>query len=206
MEPERMKSLAQLGVPIISDEIYNGLVYEGHAHSILEFTRNAFVVNGFSKLYAMTGWRLGYMVVLPEFVRPIQKMAQNFFISAADFVQWAGVEALTNSSSETARMKEIFNQRRIAMIGRLKEIGFRILMDPTAAFYVLADARHLSQDSYRFAFDILEEAGVGVAPGIDFGNNAEGFIRFSYTNSLENIHEGLDRIELYLRRRFGSTA
>jgi len=206
MPRDRMKNLAQLGVPIISDEIYNGLVYEGHAHSILEFTRNAFVVNGFSKLYAMTGWRLGYMVALPEHVRPIRKMAQNFFISAADFVQWAGVEALTNSSDETARMKEIFNQRRIAMIGRLKEIGFKILVDPTAAFYVLADARRFSHDSYRFAFDILEDAGVGVAPGIDFGNNAEGFIRFSYTNSLENIHEGLDRIELYLRRRFGSAA
>lgn len=198
-----MEKLAQLGVPIISDEIYHGLVYEGKEHSILEYTRKAFVLNGFSKLYAMTGWRLGYLIALPQHVRPIQKMAQNFFISAADFAQWAGVEALTNSSDETARMKNIFNQRRVAMISRLKEIGFGLEVDPTAAFYVLADARKFSSDSYRFAFEILDETGVGVAPGIDFGSNAEGFIRFSYTNSMENIMAGLDRLDLYLKRRFG---
>jgi aspartate/methionine/tyrosine aminotransferase len=203
MEPERMKRLARLNVPIISDEIYHGLVYEGQEHSILEYTKNAFVVNGFSKLYAMTGWRLGYVITLPQHLRPIQKMVQNFFISPADFVQWAGVEALTNSSDQTRAMKETFNQRRIAMISRLKSMGFEIKVDPTAAFYVLADARKFSTDSYKFAFEILEEAGVGVAPGIDFGENAEGFIRFSYTNSLENIRTGLDRIELYLKKRFG---
>ena len=203
MEPERMKRLARLGLPIISDEIYHGLVYEGREHSILEFTRNAFVVNGFSKLYTMTGWRLGYLIALPNHLRPIQKMIQNFFISPADFVQWAGLEALTNSADHVRKMKEIFNQRRMAMISRLKEIGFGIKIDPTAAFYVLADARRFSSDSYKFAFDILEEAGVGVAPGIDFGSNAEGFIRFSYTNSIENINIGLDRIELYLKTRFG---
>lgn len=203
MEPERMQRLAALNIPIISDEIYHGLVYEGRERSILEFTTNAFVLNGFSKLYAMTGWRLGYVISLKDHVRPIQKMVQNFFISPADFVQWAGVEALTNSSRETARMREMFNERRIAMLPRLKEIGFEIKVDPTAAFYVLADARRFSGDSYQFAFEILEEAGVGVAPGIDFGSNAEGFMRFSYTNSIENIHRGLDRIELYLKKRFG---
>lgn len=203
MDTDRMEKIARLGVPIISDEIYHGLVYEGKEHSILEVTENAFVLNGFSKLYAMTGWRLGYLIALPHHVRPIRKMAQNFFISAADFVQWAGVEALTNPSDETVQMKNTFNQRRITMISRLREMGFKIYVDPTAAFYVLADARHFSTDSYRFAFEILEEARVGVAPGIDFGSNAEGFLRFSYTNSMENIVEGLDRLELYLRTRFG---
>ncbi|MDQ7782595.1 MAG: pyridoxal phosphate-dependent aminotransferase [Desulfomonilaceae bacterium] len=203
MEPERMDRLGQLGLPVISDEIYHGLVYEGREHSILEYTKSAFVLNGFSKLFAMTGWRLGYMIALPQHVRPIQKMAQNFFISPADFVQWAGVEALTNSSEETAKMRDVFNQRRIAMISKLKRIGFGIEVDPTAAFYVLADARKFSTDSYRFAFEILDEAKVGVAPGIDFGSNAEGFIRFSYTNSMENIVAGLDRIDLYIKTRFG---
>jgi len=204
MEPDRMKELAKLNVPIISDEIYHGLVYEGKEHSILEFTNNAFVLNGFSKLYAMTGWRLGYLIAPQYYIRAIQKMAQNFFISASDFVQCAGIEALANSSQYTARMRDTFNERRLAMLPRLKEMGFKIEVDPTAAFYILADAKKFSSDSYRFAFEILEESGVGVAPGIDFGNNAEGFIRFSYTNSLENILEGLDRIELYLKRRFGS--
>jgi len=203
MEPDRMKELAKLDVPIISDEIYHGLVYEGKERTILEFTNNAFVLNGFSKLYAMTGWRLGYLIAPQPYIRAIQKMAQNFFISASDFVQCAGVEALTNSSQYTVRMRDTFNQRRLAMLPRLKEMGFKIEVDPTAAFYILADAKRFSSDSYRFAFEILEESGVGVAPGIDFGNNAEGFIRFSYTNSLENILAGLDRIELYLKRRFG---
>ncbi len=200
MEPERMKQLAQLGVPIISDEIYHGLVYEGMEHSILEFTSNAFVLNGFSKLYAMTGWRLGYLIAPPDWIRPIQKMSQNFFICAADFAQYAGVEALTNSSKETLRMRDAFNQRRVVMLKKIREIGFEIKVDPTAAFYVLADARRFSTDSYKFVFDILENARVGVAPGIDFGSGAEGFIRFSYCNSLKNIVEGLDRIDAYLKR------
>ncbi len=203
MTPENMEKLSGLGVPIISDEIYHGLVYEGHERTILEFTRNAFVVNGFSKLFAMTGWRLGYLICLPEFVRPIQKMSQNFFISAADFIQYAGVEALTHSSTETDRMRNIFNDRRILMLKRLREIGFEISSDPVGAFYILADARKFSSDSYKFAFEILEDARVGVTPGIDFGENAEGFIRFSYTNSAENILEGLNRLDRYLRQRFG---
>lgn len=204
LEPDRMKALAGLGLPIVSDEIYHGLVYDGRERSILEFTSNAIVLNGFSKLYAMTGWRLGYLIAPEAYIRPIQKMAQNFFISAADFIQYAGVEALTNPPDEIRVMRETFNKRRLAMLPRLKGMGFEIKVDPTAAFYVLADARRFSGDSYTFAFEILEEAGVGVAPGIDFGNNAEGFIRFSYTNSLENILAGLDRIDLYLKRRFGA--
>ncbi len=202
--PENMKTLANLGVPIISDEIYHGLVYEGQEHSILEFTDNAFVLNGFSKLYAMTGWRLGYVISRPECVRPIQKMSQNFFISAADFIQYAGVEALTNSSEQTLEMKRIFNERRKVMLKRLREIGFEIRHDPVGAFYILCDARKFSKNSYEFTFEILHEARVGVAPGIDFGENAEGFIRFSYTNSMENIVKGLDRIENYLHRRLRS--
>lgn len=200
LEPDRMRRLTELGVPVLSDEIYHGLVYEGTERTILEFSNDAFVFNGFSKLYAMTGWRLGYVIAPPDFVRPIQKMSQNFFISAADFVQYAGVEALTNSAEETGAMKAEFDRRRRATLARLKEIGFEIQRDPTAAFYILADARRFSSDSYTFAFEILENAGVGVAPGIDFGSEAEGFIRFSYTNSLENILEGLNRIEAYLKQ------
>ncbi len=202
IDPEHMRELADLEIPIISDEIYHGLVYEGKENTILEFTDKAFVINGFSKLFAMTGWRLGYVISLPEFVRPIQKMSQNFFISAADFVQYAGVEALTNSSDETSKMRQVFNQRRLLMLERLPKIGFEIRSAPVGAFYILADARQFSNDSYKFAFEILEDAKVGVAPGIDFGSNAEGFIRFSYTNSMEKIDEGLNRLERYIQKRF----
>jgi (5-formylfuran-3-yl)methyl phosphate transaminase len=193
-----MRSIAQLSPYIISDEIYHGLVYEGKEHSILEFSDRAFVLNGFSKLYAMTGLRLGYLIAPEKFVRPIQKMQQNFFICASSLAQRAGIAALQETDREVAEMKRIYDQRRRFIIKRLKEMGFPITAEPTGAFYVFANARSFSGDSYRLAFDILENAHVGVTPGIDFGPNGEGYLRFSYANSLENIAEGLDRIERYL--------
>jgi (5-formylfuran-3-yl)methyl phosphate transaminase len=196
--PERMKAIAELGKTVISDEIYHGLVYEGKEHSILEFTRNAMVINGFSKLYAMTGWRLGYLIVPLEFVRPLQKMLQNFFISANAFVQWAGIAALREAEADVSRMREIYDARRRFIIPKLRELGFGITVEPTGAFYVLANAKAFTRDSFAFAFDILEKAKVGCTPGIDFGSNAEGYLRFSYASSLENIEEGMKRLGRYL--------
>jgi (5-formylfuran-3-yl)methyl phosphate transaminase len=200
MPPERMKAIAKFYPFIISDEIYHGLVYEGDVHSILEFTDRAFVINGFSKLYAMTGWRLGYLIAPKEFIRPMQKIQQNLFISASSFSQWGALAGLKEAEGDVQKMKETYNQRRCFLILRLREIGFGITVEPTGAFYILANAKRFSSDSYRFAFDILNEAKVGVAPGIDFGSNAEGYIRFCYANSLENIEEGMNRLERYLER------
>jgi aspartate/methionine/tyrosine aminotransferase len=199
LSEDRMRAIAKFSPYIISDEIYHGLVYEGQEHSILEFTDRAFVLNGFSKLYAMTGLRLGYLIAPQPFVRPIQKIQQNFFISANSVVQIAGIAALAKAGEDVARMKRIYNERRQYMVKRLKELGFGITVEPTGAFYVFANARHISKDSYKLAFDILEQAHVGVTPGIDFGDHGEGYLRFSYANSMENIAEGLDRIENYLR-------
>lgn len=196
---ENMKAIAGLGPYIISDEIYHGLVYEGKEHSILEFTDHAFVLNGYSKLYAMTGLRLGYLIAPERFVRPIQKMQQNFFICASSLAQRAGIAALEETGPDVAEMKRIYNQRRKFMVRRLREMGFGITVEPTGAFYVFANAQHLSGDSYALAFDILEKAHVGVTPGIDFGPNGEGYLRFSYANSLQKIAEGLERIERYLK-------
>ncbi|UCG11989.1 MAG: pyridoxal phosphate-dependent aminotransferase [Deltaproteobacteria bacterium] len=203
LAPDRMAEIADLGSMVVSDEIYHGLVYEGKEHSILEYTDNCFVLNGFSKLYAMTGWRLGYVIAPHRFVRPMQKMQQNFFISASAMAQWAGVEALRaeEAEREVARMVSTYDQRRRYMIQRLKGMGFGIEVEPTGAFYVLANAKRFSTDSYRLAFDILHNAKVGVTPGIDFGENAEGYLRFTYANSLENIAEGMDRLESYLKSR-----
>ena len=198
LSESRMRAIAEFSPYIISDEIYHGLVYEGTEHSILEYTDHAFVLNGFSKLYAMTGLRLGYLIAPRPYIRPIQKMQQNFFISANSAVQVAGIAALEGAAKDVARMKETYNRRRTYIIKRLKELGFGITVEPTGAFYVFANAKHLSGDSYKLAFDILEKAHVGVTPGIDFGSNGEGYLRFSYANSLENIAEGLDRIERYL--------
>jgi aspartate/methionine/tyrosine aminotransferase len=198
-----MEAISRLSPYIISDEIYHGLVYEGQEHCILEYTDRAFVLNGFSKTYAMTGWRLGYLIAPEPFVRAIQKVHQNFFISANAMVQWAGIAALEEAGEDVARMRTVYDERRRFMIKRLKEIGFEITVEPTGAFYVLANARRFSHDSYKLAFDILEKAHVGVTPGVDFGANAEGYLRFSYANALENIAEGMDRIQRYLTERTG---
>ncbi len=198
---ERMRAIADLPVPVISDEIYHGLVYEGQAHSILEYADDAFVFNGFSKLYAMTGLRLGYLIAPKPYMRAIQKIQQNFFISANSAVQAAGIAALKETADDVARMRQTYNERRQFIIRRLRELGFGITVPPTGAFYVFANARHIATDSYRLAFDILEKAHVGVTPGIDFGPNGEGYLRFSYATAMDAIAEGMDRLEGYLRNR-----
>jgi len=194
-----MKELVEFDVPIISDEIYHGLVYENRAHSILEFSPNSFVLNGFSKLFAMTGLRLGYVIAPKEYIRAMQKIQQNLFICAGSTAQRAGIAALKLAKDEVANMKTIYNRRRKYLIERLQHLGFDIKVQPTGAFYVFVNVKHLSNDSYQLAFDILEKAHVGVTPGIDFGENGEGFLRFSYANSLENIEEGMNRLEKYLK-------
>ncbi len=206
LSAERMRAVADMGREagafVVSDEIYHGLVYEGRERSILEFTDRAFVLNGFSKLYAMTGWRLGYVIAPREFVRPMQRLSQNFFISACSVSQWAGLAALTEAAADVERMRQTYDQRRRLMIRRLRELGFGLGTEPTGAFYVLANARRLAErfggSSLKLAFDILEKAHVGVTPGIDFGPGAEGYLRFSYANSLENIEEGMARLAGYL--------
>jgi len=201
LSADRMQKIAELSPYIISDEIYHGLVYEEKEHSILEFTDHAVVFNGFSKLHAMTGFRLGYVIAPKKFIRPMQKIQQNFFISANAMVQIAGIAALKYAKADVNTMKRIYDQRRQYMIKRLRQIGFGITVEPTGAFYVFANAKHLSNDSYKLAFEILKNAHVGVTPGIDFGQNGEGYIRFSYANSMENIEAGMRRIEAYLKKR-----
>jgi len=198
---ERMAGVAGLGPYVLSDEIYHGLVYGEEEHTILEFTDRAFVLNGFSKAYAMTGWRLGYLICPHEFVRPLQKIQQNFYICAGSVAQHAGIAALEQAGDDVERMRAIYDERRRYMVPRLRELGFGLPVEPAGAFYILVNARHLSPNSYELAFEFLEEAGVGVSPGIDFGKNAEGYLRFSYANSLDQIKKGLLLIEEYLGSR-----
>jgi (5-formylfuran-3-yl)methyl phosphate transaminase len=199
---ERLAALAEVaerhGAWLVADEIYHGLTYKGRDHTVLEFTDRAFVLNGFSKAYAMTGWRLGYLVAPKSFVRTLQKLHQNFFISSNEFVQWAGVAALREAGGEVARFRRIFDERRRAMLEGLRRLGFGVGPEPTGAFYVFADARRYSRRSYDFAFELLAGARVAVTPGIDFGSAGEGYLRFSYANGLERISEALGRLEVYL--------
>jgi (5-formylfuran-3-yl)methyl phosphate transaminase len=131
----------------------------------------------------------------------MQKLQQNFFISANSMVQRAAIAALQCAGEDVARMKAVYDERRRFMIRRLREIGLGITVEPTGAFYVFANAKHIASDSYKLAFDILEKAHVGVAPGIDFGANGEGYLRFSYASSMENIAEAMNRLEAYFKRR-----
>lgn len=184
---------------IASDEIYHGLQFEGTEHTILEFTDRAFVLNGFSKAYAMTGWRLGYLIAPTQFVRACEIIQQNFFLCANHFVQVAGTVALASASDEVARMRAIYDERRRYLVPALREIGLRVDAEPTGAFYVFADARAWGADSLGLAYRILDEAGVALAPGVDFGPGGEGFLRVSYATSLDRLREGVERLGSWAR-------
>jgi len=202
---ETMKKLAAVAgskALIVSDEVYHGLVYQDRAASILELCPpdRAVVINGFSKLFAMTGWRLGYAVLPKHLVRPVQKLQQNLFICAPDFAQFAATAALTEAGEDVEKMRRCYDQRRKLLLGRLDRMGLKVLVEPTGAFYVFVNVSKYTDKVYDFAFRILEEASVAVTPGVDFGPGGEGFIRISYANSLENIEEGMNRLQGFLEK------
>ena len=197
-----MRRIADLGVLVVSDEIYHGLVYEGRAHSILEFTDNAVVINGFSKLFAMTGWRLGYAIVPEPMARPMQKLQQNFFISAGDFVQDCAKTALIGCGEELEAMRREYDRRRRLVLERVRAMGLGVTVEPQGAFYVFCNVKAICQasgkTSYDLSFDILENAHVAVTPGTDFGPGGEGYIRLSYATHYDRIEQGMERLERYL--------
>lgn len=199
LDVQHMKALADLPVPVISDEIYHGLVYASEQHTMLEFTDNAIVINGFSKAYAMTGWRLGWAIFPKALVRSAQKLQQNLMICAPSIAQWGGVAALRDAGPDVAAMHRVFSRRREVMLAEMARHGFDVEVEPTGAFYVLVNMRRYTMDSRSFAMEILDHTGVGVTPGVDFGPGAEGYVRFSYANSERNIVEGLSRIADYLK-------
>jgi aspartate aminotransferase len=198
LRPEDLQALAEVaerhGVWLASDEIYHGLTFGEPAHSVLEFTDRAFVLNGFSKAYAMTGWRLGYMIAPEQFVRPAECIQQNFFLCANHFVQVAGTTALLHAQDDVARMRAAYDVRRRYLVPALREVGLTVATEPLGAFYVFADARAWGEDSVALSRRLLEEAGVAVAPGVDFGPGGEGYLRFSYATSLERLSEGVARL------------
>jgi aspartate/methionine/tyrosine aminotransferase len=190
---ETVRALAELGPPLVSDEIYDGLVYgDARVTSALSVSEDAYVLDGFSKRYAMTGFRLGYVIVPAPALRPLQILQQNLFISANDFVQHAGIAALQHGAPTVTAMREAYDRRRHLLVDGLRNIGLEVQAMPEGAFYVFADAG--SQDSRALAFEILEKAHVAVTPGIDFGSAGEGFLRFSYAASDETLREALTRL------------
>ena len=201
LEPSVLRELAELGPQIISDEIYHGPTYGIQAQTMLGLTDRVTVLDGFSKRYAMTGWRLGYVITPRAMVRAVQKLQQNLLICANSFAQWAGVAALREAGPEVERMRRVYDEGRRFIVPALRELGFGVTREPQGAYYVLVNARHLSGDSVALVRELLREAGVAAAPGVDFGANAEGYLRFSYANSLDNIRGAVGRMRRYLASR-----
>jgi aspartate/methionine/tyrosine aminotransferase len=172
---------------------------------VLEFTDDVFVINSFSKYFCMTGWRLGWMVAPESHVREIEKLAQNAFICPSAPAQYAALAAFRPETlAVLEQRREEFRRRRDFMVPALRRLGFRVPVMPQGAFYIYAGCEEFSNDSGRFAFRVLEEAGVAIAPGLDFGSNApERHVRFAYTRSLEDLEEGIERIAVMLKHTRG---
>ena len=193
--PEVVRGLAALGPPILSDEVYDGLLYDGAAvTSPLGMTDRCFVFDGFSKRYAMTGFRLGYVIAPPSAMRRLVSLQQNLFISASHFVQTAGLAALAAGEPHRRMMAAEYDRRRRVLVDGVRRLGLAVPVTPAGAFYVLADARRLGRDSLRLAFDVLERTQVALGPGRDFGAIAEGFLRFSFAADFDDLTAALERL------------
>jgi aspartate/methionine/tyrosine aminotransferase len=194
-----------LGGFVVIDEIYQGLLYDGEASTALEFADDVFVVNSFSKYFCMTGWRLGWVVAPESHVRELVKLAQNAFICPSAPAQYAALAAfLPETLAVLEQRRSEFRRRRDFMVPALRSLGFRIPLMPEGAFYIYAGCEKFAGDSSRFALDILEQAGVAITPGLDFGSNApERHVRFAYTRALGDLEEGIESIARVLGRTRG---
>jgi aspartate/methionine/tyrosine aminotransferase len=184
------------GGVLIVDEIYQGLVYGSDSHTALSVSDDLFVINSFSKYFGMTGWRLGWMIAPDEYVSTVDRLAQNIFLSAPSPAQYAALEAFTPETlAVTEQRRQAFQERRDYLLPALQGLGFSIPVEPQGAFYLYADCSALTDDSYRFAMDLLENKGVAVTPGRDFGSNQpERHLRFAYTTGLSKLREGVRRM------------
>jgi aspartate/methionine/tyrosine aminotransferase len=194
------KFTAQRGGALIVDEIYHGLVYAGSAQTALALRDDVFVINSFSKYFNMTGWRLGWMVAPERYVEAIDRLAQNFFLAASTTAQYAALAAFEPETLAVldARRDE-FRARRDFLLPALRELGFGVPQLPQGAFYIYANCSRFTGDSFAFARDLLEQAGVAIAPGIDFGENAAAaHVRFAYTQPVAVLEEGVRRIAKFL--------
>lgn len=187
----------------IVDEIYNGLRYDAEPFSALSLGEDVIVINSFSKYFNMTGWRLGWLVVPESLVPVIEKLAQNLFICASTIAQYAALACFTPESIAIyeARKAE-FKRRRDYIVPALQDLGFKVPVMPDGAFYVYADCSALSDDADRLTIDILNEAGVVMVPGLDFGPyTAHQYIRVSYATSMENLQEAVVRLKAFFAKR-----
>lgn len=203
---ESLARFASLGPTIISDEIYHGLsCADTRDPSILEVADDAIVVSGFSKAFAMTGWRLGYSILPPHMVPAVRTIHQDSLVSCNTFVQWAGIEALTHADDISRGWRDELRRRRDHLVRGLTRLGFKIAAPPVGAFYMFARLPSGSCDSYAFAARLLETQHVAVTPGPEFGPDGEGYLRFSYATPVGRIEEALARISNFLDQEPAAT-
>ncbi|HCE10028.1 MAG TPA: pyridoxal phosphate-dependent aminotransferase [Oxalobacteraceae bacterium] len=187
----------------IVDEIYQGLIYEGAPFSALSLGDDVIVINSFSKYFNMTGWRLGWLVVPEALVPQIEKLAQNLFICASSIAQHAGIACFTPESIAIYEVRKAeFKRRRDYIVPALRDLGFKVPVIPDGAFYVYADCSGLSDDADQLTLAMLNEAGVVLVPGLDFGPyTARRYIRVSYATSMENLHDAVERLRIFFAGR-----
>jgi aspartate/methionine/tyrosine aminotransferase len=194
-----IQALLELGLPIVSDEIYDELLFDGaEVSSPLSLSDDCFVLDGFSKRYAMTGFRLGYVIAPPSAMRLLQSMQQNAFISAGHFAQTAAICALADDAPVRDFVRSLAERRELLCAG-LEALGFGLDARPDGAFYAFTDARRFCESSVDFAGRLLTETRITVAPGLDFGPLGEGFIRWSFAASRRHIELALERLGTLLR-------
>jgi aspartate/methionine/tyrosine aminotransferase len=186
---------------LVVDEIYHGLTYGESPPTALSVSDEICVINSFSKYFGMTGWRLGWLVAPRVLMPQLDKLAQNLFLAAPTPAQHAALRAFDpDNIAILEQRRECFRERRNYLLPALRELGFDIPVTPDGAFYLYADCSRFTADSYSFAHQLLEQAGVAITPGIDFGNNQpQRHVRFAYTTSLENLQEGVRRLHEYLQ-------
>ncbi|AXG08875.1 pyridoxal phosphate-dependent aminotransferase [Haloplanus rubicundus] len=201
MDGETLAGLAEVAAdadatPVV-DEVYHGLSYDAAEHTMLEYTDDAFVLNGFSKRFAMTGWRLGWVIVPPDYVDAVNRLAQNVLICAPNFVQDAGVAALETPADRLDEIRETYRERRDLLVDAVEGWGLDLGYTPQGAYYLLADVSDLPGDALDVA-DLFLEAGVAVTPGVDFGDAASDYLRFSYATDADAIETAIERIDALL--------
>lgn len=194
-----LAELARSEVTVIADEVYEPLVFDdAQRRSILQHSGEAVVVNSFSKAFAMTGWRLGYVIVPDGLLDRFTRIIQDAYVGANAFVQRAAVTALEHADTIQSEWRATLQARRDALVRGVTALGFDVVVEPQGAFYVFAKLPEPHRDSAAFSLRLLDEAGVAVTPGREFGPSGEGCVRFSYSASTDAIAEGLGRIEDFL--------
>ncbi len=206
LSPEALAEIASVvrarNGALIMDEIYQGLVYDQPAYSVLAEDDNAIVINSFSKYFGMTGWRLGWLVAPQALMPDLDRMAQNFFLAAPTVAQHAALAAFQpDTVAELERRRDELKQRRDYLLKALPELGLNVVAEPAGAFYLYLDVSAITDDSYDWCLRLLEQEKLALTPGRDFGvvHPTEKFVRIAYTTGLDRLAEAVERLQRFIR-------